>query len=90
MIAATVICAGLIILIKFVKNCLTRDTISIGGIYMELKNMRQKERITIAEMGLYMKVPRKMISLWESGKIPMTPIEYEKYLQILRDNRVKY
>lgn len=56
---------------------------------MDLKKMRQRARITIAMMGLFMRVPRKMIPLWESGEIPMTPIEYEKYLRILRENTVK-
>lgn len=55
---------------------------------MDLKAMRCKARITIAKMGLYMKVPRAMIPLWESGKIQMTQSDYDKYLQILRDKRV--
>lgn len=60
----------------------------LGGIHMDLKTMRCKARITIAKMGLYMKVPRAMIPLWESGKIQMTQREYDKYLQILMDKRV--
>lgn len=64
------------------------DTMLMGGIHMDLKTMRCKARITIAKMGLYMKVPRAMISLWESGKVQMTQREYDKYLQILMDKRV--
>ena len=45
---------------------------------MDLKNMRKNARITIAMMGIYMRVPRKM-----------TSDEYEKYLRILRENTVK-
>lgn len=56
---------------------------------MDLKTMRCKARITIAKMGLYMKVPRAMISLWESGKIQMTQGEYDRYLRIINDkNRI--
>lgn len=64
------------------------DMMILGGIHMDLKTMRCKARITIAKMGLYMKVPRAMIPLWESGKIQMTQREYDKYLQILMDKRV--
>lgn len=55
----------------------------MGGIHMDLKTMRCKAKITIAKMGLYMKVPRAMIPLWESGKIQMTQSEYDKYLKII-------
>ena len=61
----------------------------LGGIHMDLKAMRCKARITIAKMGLYMRVPRAMIPLWESGKIQMTQGEYDKYLKIISDkNRI--
>lgn len=61
----------------------------LGGIHMDLKTMRCKARITIAKMGLYMKVPRAMIPLWESGKIQMTQGEYDRYLRIINDkNRI--
>ena len=56
---------------------------------MDLKKMRCKSKITIAKMSLYMHVPRKMISLWESGEIPMTPDEYEKYIRILSEYKVR-
>lgn len=61
----------------------------LGGIHMDLKTMRRNAGITIAKMGLYMRVPRVMIPLWESGKIQMTQGEYDRYLRIINDkNRI--